>query len=281
MTRSMARRQRAAGARRRSLAPSSLVAAGTVVVASILAAEPAAAATATQQVSRDVTLDAAGTATINAFNPSLGTLTQVAVTIEVEVLVQGCVENRQEGTGAAGGTVAGSLAVEVPGGENTTTAAAEATVPAEDLSGFDGADACTGGLDDATGTFPAPVVASDAAYGEATDTATTSATLTAGAALAAFIGTGTVTITHTPTSDSELAVPASWDAVSVAVGSYQVSVTYTYTPGTGTGTGSTGGGPLIRTGASVVDELAVATTLLLLGTTAVMISRRRHRVTGS
>jgi hypothetical protein len=251
-----------------------VAASGAVVVASLVALEPAAAATATQRVSRDVTLDAAGTATIDAFDPALGTLTQVAVTIDVEVLVQGCVENRDTGAGAAtGGTVRGSLAVEVPGGENTTTAAAEAAVPAEDLTGGDGTDDCTGGLADDTASFPDPVVAPDAAYGEATDAAATTAMLTASADITPFVGTGTVAITHTPASDSELAVPAEWDAVSVAMGSYRVAVTYTYTPATG----SPGGQGLSRTGASIVDEVAVATPLVVLGVVAVMVSRRRRR----
>ena len=256
-----------------------LVIAAVIATALLVVASPEVAwgATIDQQVTRDVTLDAPGTATIEAFDPAQGTLTQVSITIEVGVLVQACVENRQaEVSATSGGTVSGRLAVELPAG---------------DLTAGNGSDDCTGGFAADAGRFPAPVSASDVAYAEDTGQASTTATLTASADLAPFIGTGTVTITHTPANDSELTVPAEWDAVSVATGTYEVAVTYTYTPApaatprssTGSSTGSVSRRtvPLSRTGASAVEEVLVAAGLLVLGATVVVLASRRRRVSGS
>jgi hypothetical protein len=250
----------------------------------------AVAATIDHQVAVDVTLDTPGTSTVAAFDPALGTLTQVDLTIDVDVLVQACIEHRQEATPTVSGSLTGSLDVAVPTGANPTTAAADAVVPDTTLEIANGTDDCTAGFDPAAGLFPAPVTAPDTAYTEQTDTATTTQTLTDQSAMAPFVGPGTVTITHTPQSDSTLAVPAEWDALSVAVGSYQVEVTYTYTPtsnapGTpspapapGGGTGGTGGtGGLSDTGANAARLVYAAVGLLIVGGSA-MLFAKHHRV---
>jgi hypothetical protein len=249
------------------------------LLASLLAPGVAAAETIDEQVALDVSLDTAGTSTIDAFDPALGTLTQVDVTITVDVLVQACVENQLETPSPATGTATGSLAVEIPTGANTTTATATATLPSDPVSGADGSADCADGLDD-TNTFPAPVTALDAAYAENAGTATLTETLT-GAALQAFVGTGTVTVAHTPTSDSELAVPDAWEAVAVGVGSYQVDVTYTYTPAAGApaptpGSPGTAGGDLSSTGTYAARALLVAAVLLIAGIAVVIIAKRRR-----
>jgi hypothetical protein len=262
-----------------------LAAVTAAVLAPLLPPGVAAAATIDEQVALDVTLDSPGTATIDAFDPALGTLTQVAVTITVDVLVQACIENRQAVGGApATGSVAGNLAVEIPTGANTTTAGATATLPGTALSESNGTDDCAAGFSDGTGTFPAPVIAADVGYAEATDETTNTQTLT-GAAAQAFVGTGTVTVAHTPTNDTELAVPDEWDAVAVAVGGYQVDVTYTYTPAAAapapaprspTSPGSGSGGGLSTTGIFADRAVLVAIGLLALGTTTILIARRRR-----
>jgi hypothetical protein len=261
-----------------------LVAVTAPLLASLLAPGVAAAATIDHQVALDVTLDTPGTSTFDAFDPALGTLTQVSVTITVDVLVQACIENGQADLGApATGTATGSLAVEVPTGANTTTATATATLPGTNLEPANGTDDCAAGFADDTSTFPVPVTASDVGYAEDTGAATNTQTLT-GSAVQAFVGTGTVTVAHTPDSDTELAVPPEWDAVSVAVGGYQVDVTYTYTPApapapapraptAGSGSGS---GSLSSTGTLADRAVLAAAVLIVAGATAVVISRRRR-----
>jgi hypothetical protein len=250
----------------------------------------AGAATIDHVVAVDVTLDSPGTSTVAAFDPALGTLTQVDLTIDVEVLVQACIENRQEATPTVTGSLTGSLGVTVPPGADPTNATATADIPDTTLALTNGTDDCTAGFDPDTGLFPAPVAAPDAAYAEQADMTTTTGTLTGQSAIDPFVGPGTVTIAHTPTSDSELAVPAEWDAVSVAVGSLQVEVTYTYTPtsnapGTpspapapGGGTGGTGGtGGLSDTGANAARLVYAAVGLLIVGGSA-MLFAKHHRV---
>jgi hypothetical protein len=246
----------------------------------------ASAATIDHVVTVDVTLDTAGTSTIAGFNPALGTLSQVAITIDVDVLVQACVENRQTDAGAPGtGSITGSLAVELPTGANTTQATADADLPGTDLTPANGTDDCTTGLDD-TGTFLAPVTAPDVGFAQDAGDATRTETLT-GTAIQPFIGTGPLTITHTPTNDTQIAVPAEWDAVSVAVGNYQVAVTYTYTPAAGAPTAAPGSpapatgtrsssSRTADTGAPIEWLVFAAAALVLAGATAVVIAKRQR-----
>jgi hypothetical protein len=66
-----------------------------ILLTLLLPPATAHAATLNHRVALDVTLDAAGTSTIAAFDPVLGTLTQVGLMVDVDVLVQACLENRQ------------------------------------------------------------------------------------------------------------------------------------------------------------------------------------------
>jgi hypothetical protein len=77
----------------------------------------ASAATLSDSASAVVSLDSPGAITLDAFDPALGTLSSVQVSLSADVVVQACVEN----TGAEAGTLAagsalGSLAAQFPGG---------------------------------------------------------------------------------------------------------------------------------------------------------------------
>ena len=258
--------------RKRVVLPRCLVAVfAGLLLALFLPPGMASAATVDERVTLDVTLDEAGTSTVPAFDPDLGTLTRVDLTVEVEVLVQGCLENRHPEAGSmVAGSLTGSLAVEVPTGADPTSAAVEAAMPAVTLPAGNGTDDCVAGFDEDTSVFPAPVTAPDTSFAEQSDATSSSSTLT-GDAVEPFVGPGTVAFSYSPDSDTDLAVPAQWDAVSVAVGGVEVEVTYTYTAATA----PTSGSGLPGTGASIGLALLTA-ALLLLGGSLLLVGRRRR-----
>ncbi len=215
-----------------------VAAAAIVFVATLIPSGTGSAATVSDTDSVTVTLDSPGSLTVDAFDPALGTLTSVEVSLSVEALVQVCVENSGTAAGSlAAGRVTGSLAAEFPGGAGATTASANASAGGSQLAPSNGAANCANGYDGAAGRFPGGVTAADTVFAEGSDQSTGSATLTDSAAMAPFIGTGTVAVTFTPANDSDLDVPPQWDSLVVGQGQLQASVTYTYTPGTGGGGG--------------------------------------------
>ena len=91
-----------------------LAAAAIAVVAMVVPSGVGSAATVSDTASATVTLDSPGAVTLDAFDPGLGTLTGVEVSLSVDVLVQVCVEN----TGAEGGSFAAgskTAVAEAPG----------------------------------------------------------------------------------------------------------------------------------------------------------------------
>ena len=223
------------GTTRRVAHASRLLAAGVIALAAtFIPTRIASAATVDDTASAIVTLDVPGTVTLDAFDPTRGTLTSVQVSLTVDVLVQACVENAGQTEGStAGGTATASLAAQFPGGAAATTATVGASVDPVSLPASDGTTDCAEGFDDATGSFPDDVTAGDAAYFEGADQATGAATITDTTAMAPFVGTGTVAVAYTPTSDTELVLPAEWDNLAVAQGQITASVTYTFTPAGG------------------------------------------------
>ena len=185
-----------------------LAAAVVALAPSAIPSQVATEATLTDSESATVTLDAPGTVTLDAFDPTLGQLTAVTVSLRVEVLVQNCIENT--GSSAASmvaGTATASLDAEFPGGASPTGAAVDASVPPTDLAPSNGSADCAEGFDQATGRFPASVTAGDTVYFEQTDQADSTDTLTDSNAMAQFIGSETIEVAYTPQSDTALSAP--------------------------------------------------------------------------
>jgi hypothetical protein len=249
-------------------------AAGVVVFAATVApVRVVSAATVSDSANVTVTLDTPGTVTVDGFDPARGRLTGVALSLRADVLVQVCIENTGQAPAPVGaGTATASLTAEFPGGANRTVADVDATVAAANLAASNGSADCAGGYNAATGRFPAAVTAGDATYVQATDRTTNTATLTTSTAMAPFNRAGTVMVTYTPQSNTELALPAAWDNLSVAQGALAVRVTYTYTPASGGG----GGSNLPFTGSTGGRIATLAVIIVLVGITAVLISKQRR-----
>jgi hypothetical protein len=164
----------------------------------------------------------------------------------------------------AAGSATASLDVELPTGDNSTVATIDESIDPIRLAAGNGTDDCADGYDEETSQFPDDVTASDAAYFEQTDSATTTETLTGQTAVAPFIGSGDVTLSYTPESDTELALPAEWDNLAVAQGQIEARVTYTYTPST----------DLPDTGSNINRIIIIATIAVLIGVNAVLAARR-------
>ena len=244
-----------------------LLAAATVI--SVVGALPtgfASAATRVDTASATVTLDAPGTLALEQFNPALGTLTSVQVSLTASALVQVCIESASAQSGStAGGTASGTLDAAFPGGAARAVATALATGAAATLTASNGTANCTAGFDVALGRFPAPVSAGDVTFFQQSNQATNTATLTTGAQLAAFIGTGTVAVSYTAQNDTELVLPAQWQNTAVAQGQLQASVTYTYTvPGAG----------IPGTGSNSDRTTTIAIVTVAAGVAAVLIAKR-------
>ena len=242
-----------------------------VAVALFTVAIPAgttSAATLTDTASATVTLDAPGTLQLDQFDPALGTLTGVQVSITATALVQVCIENTSAQAGAtAGGTATGTLDAAFPGGAARTVATAQATGAAATLTASNGTANCTAGFDAATARFAAPVSAGDVTFFQQSNQATNSATLNASGQLSPFIGTGTVAVSYTAQNDTELVLPAEWQNTAVAQGQLQASVTYTYTvPGAG----------IPPTGSDSDRTVTIAGVAVLAGVAAVLIAKRRR-----
>ena len=246
------------------------VAAITVgLIAVAIPAGTTLAATSTDTASATVTLDAPGTLALDQFNPSLGTLTSVQVSITATALVQVCIENASAQAGAtAGGTASGTLDASFPGAAARTVATAQATGAAATLAASNGTANCTAGFDTSAARFHAPVSAPDATFFQQSNTASNSATLTGSAQLAPFIGTGTVAVSYTAQNDTELVLPAEWQNTAVAQGQLQATVTYTYTvPGAG----------IPPTGSDNSRTLTIAAGMIVVaGAGAVLIATRRR-----
>ena len=164
--------------RGRRTAPRLLAAATVISVVGALPAGVASAATLVDTASATVTLDAPGTLALDQFNPALGTLTSVQVSITATALVQVCIENTSAQAGAtAGGTASGTLDAAFPGGAARTVATAQATGAAATLTASNGTANCTAGFDTATARFAAPVSAADVTFFQQSNQATNSATL--------------------------------------------------------------------------------------------------------
>ena len=77
-----------------------LAAVAVALISVAIPAGTASAATLVDTASATVTLDAPGTLALDQFNPTLGTLTSVQVSITATALVQVCIENTSAQTGA-------------------------------------------------------------------------------------------------------------------------------------------------------------------------------------
>jgi hypothetical protein len=131
------------------------VAAGFVVaVGALVPSGVGSAATVSDSASATITLDSPGSVTVDAFDPELGTLTGVDVSLSLAVLVQACVENTGAEAGAlAGGSASASLAGEFPGGAAASTASAAASAGSSQLAASNGSADCAAGFDAAAGRF--------------------------------------------------------------------------------------------------------------------------------
>jgi LPXTG-motif cell wall-anchored protein len=235
--------------------------------ASLVPSGIGSAATVADTARADITLDAPGTLTLEAFDPDLGTLTAVQMSLRVDVEVQACIENTTPTAGSmAGGTATGRLDATFPGGANATVATVEASVDPVQLAASNGTADCVAGFDDATGRFPDEVTAADTVFFEEDDLTFRSGTLSGSSAVSPFIGTGTINVTFTPTSDTELVLPAEWDNLAAAQGTLQATVTYTYSPSLGP--------QLPGTGSNNNRIVTIAAIAVLLGITAVLAARR-------
>ena len=252
--------------RGRRSAPRLLAAATVISVVGALPAGVASAATLVDTASATVTLDAPGTLALDQFNPALGTLTSVQVSITATALVQVCIENASAQAGAtAGGTESGTLDAAFPGGAARTVATAQATGAAATLTASNGTANCTAGFDTATARFAAPVSAADVTFFQQSNQATNSATLSTSTQLSPFIGTGTVAVSYTAQNDTELVRPAEWKNTAVAQGQLQATVTYTYTvPGAG----------IPGTGSNSDRTTTIAIVTVAAGVAAVLIAKR-------
>ena len=269
-------------------------AAAIVFVATLIPSGTGSAATVSDTDSATVTLDSPGSLTVDAFDPALGTLTSVEVSLSVEALVQVCVEN----TGAAAGSLAAGASRGVSPPSSPAVPVRRPPLPTlrrvPQLAPSNGAADCANGYDGAAGRFPGGVTAADTVFAQGSDQSTGAATLTDSAAMAPFIGTGTVAVTFTPASDTDLDVPSQWDSVVVGQGQLQASVTYTYTPGTGGGAGGGGGGgggtpttaappgtALPVTGTSSYPVAVIAAVAVVAGLGVLVAARRWRAVEGS
>jgi hypothetical protein len=250
----------------RRIASRSVAAVAVALVAVAIPAGTTSAATLTDTASATVTLDGPGTLQLDQFNPALGTLTGVQVSITATALVQVCIENTSTRAGAtAGGTASGTLDAAFPGDAARTVATAQATGAAVTLTASNATANCTAGFDAATGRFPVPVSAGDVTFFEQGNQATNSASLTAGGQLSPFIGTGTVAVSYTAQNDTELVLPAEWQNTAVAQGQLQATVTYTYTvPGAG----------IPPTGSDSGRMVTIACLAVVAGVAAVVIAKR-------
>ncbi|CAN5657336.1 hypothetical protein BH24ACT5_BH24ACT5_16260 [soil metagenome] len=264
-------------------------------------AASASAETVSDSTSVNVPLDAPGSGTLDAFDPSLGTLTSVTYSVSTDVLTQVCIENLSQTSGSTtGGPASGTLAVTFPAGI-TTTSSVDASVPATDLPASNGTDDCLAGFDEEEAVFPGTVSSSDVAFTSLRDPQTATGIITDPAAMAAFIGPGTVPFSWTSASNADINQPSEWDIFFIAAGDLAVSVTYTYTPAGATTTtnvpGATtttmvpsptttpivtdattttttvSGGELPRTGGPSNQIVVLASSALALGG-AVLVARR-------
>jgi hypothetical protein len=201
--------------------------------------------------SATVDLDAPGSGTLDAFDPSLGTLIQVDYTVTTDVLIQVCSENLSTESGTTtGGPASGQLSVTFPAGV-VTTSAVDTALPTTSLPASNGSDDCLAGFDDGSRTFPSDVSSSDVAFLSTTDPASASGSITDPGGLAPFIGPGTVSLSWTSSSNADILQPSEWDIWFVAQGELDVTVTYLYTSGSGTTT---------TTVAATTTTLATTTT---------------------
>jgi hypothetical protein len=183
-----------------------------------------------------VDLDAPGTGTLDAFDPSLGTLIQVDYTVATDVLIQVCSENLSTESGTTtGGPASGELSVTYPSGV-VTASAVNTALPATNLPASNGSDDCLDGFDDGSRTFPSAVSSSDVAFLSTTDPSAASGSITDAAGLAPFIGPGTVTFSWTSSSNADILQPSEWDIWFVAQGELEVTVNYIYTSDPGSTT---------------------------------------------
>lgn len=251
--------------RRRRAGLRLVVAASTVAVVGALPAGTAAAATLTDTASATVTLDTPGTLALDQFNPALGTLTGVQLSVTVDALVQVCIENTgAESAAVAGGTASGTLDAAFPGGAARAVATAAADGAAATLAAGDGTGHCTAGFDASAGRFSTPVSAGDVTFFEHAAQDTNSAALS-GAQLAPFVGVGTVAVSYTASHDTDLSVPADWQNTAVAQGRLQAAVTYTYV---------VAGAEIPATGGSTARTVTVAIAAVSVGVAAVLIAKR-------
>lgn len=242
--------------------------AAAVLFAVALPVGTASAATVSDTASVTVTLDAAGTLPLDQFNPTLGTLTRVQVSVTTNALVQVCIENTSpQAVAVGGGTSEGSLDAAFPGSVARAIASAEATGAPTTLAASDGTADCSAGFDTTAGRFAAPVIATDATFFQQTHVATNSATLTSSGQMSPYIGTGSVAVGYTPLNDTELVFPAEWQSTAVAQGQLQATVTYTYTPT---------GRQIPGTGSDTDRTVTIAGAIVLTGVAATLVARRRR-----
>jgi hypothetical protein len=207
--------------------------------------------------STTVDLDAPGSGTLDAFDPSLGTLIRVDYTVATDVLIQVCSENLSTESGTTtGGPASGQLSVTYPAGV-VTTSAVNTALPTTTLPASNGSNNCLAGFDNGSRTFPSGVSSSDVAFLSTTDPSSASGSITDAAGLAPFIGPGTVSFSWTSSSNADILQPSEWDIWFVAQGELEVTVTYVYTPGSGTTTTTT---PCIPPPSSTVPGATLPTS---------------------
>lgn len=187
---------------------------------------PAAAETTPEQTATfDLgDLDASGTGEFDQFDPSLGTLTSISITAEVEMSFDVCVTNHSaestvipagEATGDAVLTFAGDIVADVAG---------TMPVPELTLAEGDDTDDCTAFVEE--GVVPASDDSELTSQSGVVDTFST--TITDPAVLELYTGTGTVPFSYEPSSNAEINQPSEWTIAFLAAGAGEATIQYEY-----------------------------------------------------
>lgn len=163
-----------------------------------------------------------GGGSLAAFDPSLGTLTSVAVTVDSTFENWTCVDNRdQQNERTPSSTASAALGVSIAG--LTLDAPVDRDHGSTTLAVGDDAAECLGGPDART-----EVVSPDVWFISDSGSGSDSMTSTDAGVLATFTGPGTVPFTHEASSDSNVVGTGNFNVTFEAAGDYVVTVVYTY-----------------------------------------------------
>lgn len=170
-------------------------------------------------------------AAISRFDPSLGTLDQVIVTVGDSIGGTFSIENLDPGATPVAMTETARLTAELPGTAKDLTATSSNGI-AFNLGGYDGTVDFTG-ASGATAAIPDPSVSAATyfpGYVYPFKDISNTATLTSRDALAAYTGTGTVSVPVLTGGGSVLTGPGNLEAVSTQTTGGTLTVSYVYTP---------------------------------------------------